>query len=324
MRHTNVLTVTALSLLAACGGGGGGGNTSSSPDLTLSIDANNAMLVAKVSYESALTSGDLGSLSGNGLPIGNAPGGVVKLDDAIASAAKAGGGQAQVPIPAETTPCAASGTVTVSGEIADPITPTLSPGDFFEIEYDACDEGLGDVTDGGMRMDINSFSGDFLSELFEMTVTLTLSTLQVTTGQDVLSSHGDATVSLNTLNSPSVSTSLSGNSMRIDANAMSELLTNYTSAITVEGGLVPSPYTKSASGTLDSTQLSGIISYSTPVIFEGFDSDYPSSGEFLVSGARSSLRLIAIDNVNVIIELDTNGDGAADETIQTTWVELGV
>lgn len=324
MRHTNYLTVMALSLLAGCGGGGDGGNTVISPDLTLSIDSNNAMLVAKVSYESALASGDLGSLSGAGLLIGNAPSGVVKLDGAIATAAKAGVTQAQVPIPAETTPCAASGTVTVSGEIADPITPTLSSGDFFVIDYDACDDGLGVLTDGGMRMDINSFSGDFMNELFEMTVTLTLSTFQVTSGQDVLSSHGDATVSLNTLNSPALSTSLSGNSMRIDANAMSELLTNYTSAITVDGGLVPSPYTKSASGTVDSTELSGIISYSTPVIFAGFDSDYPSSGEFLVSGAGSSLRLIATDNVNVTIELDTNGDGTVDETIQTTWLELGV
>jgi len=324
MRHKNCLIAAGLSLLAACGGSGGGGNTTVSPDATLTINSNNAMLVAKVSYESAIASGGLGSLSGNGLFVGSVPGGVSKLDNGIATAAKTGVGQAQVPVPAETTPCAVSGTVTVSGEIADPITPTLSAGDFFEIDYDRCDDGLGDVTDGLMRLDIDSFSGDFLSELFEMTVTLTLNTFQVTTGQDVLTSHGDASVSLNTLNSPAVSTSLDGNSMRIDANATSELLTNYMSAITVDGGLVPSPYTSSSSGTLDSTQLAGIIRYSTPVIFSGFDSDYPSSGEFLVSGAGSSLRLIAIDNVNVTIELDTNGDGTVDETLQTTWVELGV
>jgi hypothetical protein len=324
MRHANFLPLTAFSLLMACGGGGGSGNPVASPDPTLSIDSNNAMLVAKVSYESALASGGLGSLSGNGLLIGSAPDGVAKFNDAVVAAAKLGASQAQVPVPAETTPCASSGAVTVSGEIADPITPTLSPGDFFEIDYDACDDGLGDVIDGVMRLSINSFSGDFLGELFEMNVTLTLNTFQVTTGQDVTSSHGDATVSLNTLMSPTVSTSLSGNSMRIDANAMSELLTNYSSAITVDGGLVPSPNTMSASGTLDSTQLSGIIGYSTPVTFTGFGSEYPSSGQFLVSGGASSLRLIAIDNVNVSIELDTNGDGTVDETLQTTWVELGV
>ncbi|MGI9237994.1 MAG: hypothetical protein ACR2QZ_11390 [Woeseiaceae bacterium] len=324
MRHSYVLTVSAATLLAACGGGGGGGITTVSPDPTLSIDSNNAMLVAKVSFESALASGGLGALTGDNLLIGSTPGGVVKLDNAIAAAAKSGAGQAQVPIPAETTPCAMSGTVTISGEIADPITPTLSAGDFFEIDYNACDEGLGSVIDGGMRLDINSFSGDFLNDLFDMTATMTLTSFQVTTGQDVLRSHGDATVTLYTLSSPTISTSLSGNSMRIDANATSELLTNYSSTGTVEGGLVPTPFTMSTSGTLDSTQLSGVISYSTPVTFQGFDADYPNAGEFLVSGDSSSLRLIAIDNINVAIEIDADGDGTVDETLQTTWAELGV
>ncbi len=324
MRRIQLLPVTALSLLAACGGGGEGITAAPPPDLTLTIGSDNAMEVAKVSYESAQASGGLGSLSGGPLLVGSAPDGVAKARGGVALAAKFSTGQAQVPIPAETTPCASSGTVTISGDIADPLTPTLSPGDFFEIDYDACDEGLGEVIDGVMRLDIESFSGDFLNELFEMTVTLTLRSFQVANGQDVSSSDGDATVSLNTLNAPTVSTSLRGNSMRIDANAASELLTAYASAITAELGLVPAPYTMSASGTLDSTRLPGIISYSTPVIFTGFDAEYPSSGEFLVSGANSSLRLIAVDNVNVTIEVDTNGDGTVDETLQTTWAELGV
>ena len=322
MRSTNYLILTALLLLAACGGGSGGGTTVTSPDPSLSINSNNAMLVASVSYRSALVSGELGSLSGTDLLLDTGPGGVTSLDGAMSGAVKTGAGQAQVPIPAETTPCSSSGTVTVSGDIADPFTPTLSPGDFFVIDYAACDEGFGDVIDGLLRMDIVTFSGDFLSELFEMTVTLTLDTFQVTTGEDVLRSHGDATVSLNTMNSQAVETSLSGKSMRSDFNAMSDLLTNFTSASTFDGGQVPSPFTMSASGTLDSSELPGIISYSTPVTFAGFDSDYPSSGEFLVSGSSSSLRLIAVDNVNVVIEIDTNGDGTVDETLQTTWAEL--
>lgn len=323
MRHARFLTPVALSLLAACGGGGGGVAVNS-PGPTLSIDSANAVLVAKVSYDSALASGGLGSLSGNGLILGDGPGGVAKLGNTLSNAAKTGAGSSRVPIPAETTACAASGTVTISGDIADPFTPTLSPGDYFVADYEACDEGTGGVIDGGMRLDINSFSGDFLTALFEMNVTMTLTNLQVTAGQDVVTSHGDATVALNTLNSPAVSTSLSGNSMRIDANAASDSLTNYRSATTVDGGQVPAPYTMTSSGTLDSTQLPGIIRYSTPVVFQGFGSDYPSSGEFLVTGSSSSLRLIALDNVNVVIELDTNGDGTVDETIPTTWAELGV
>ncbi len=326
MQRSKFMIVGVVSVLAACGGGGGGGVTAvTSPVPTLSIDANNAADVAKVSYESALATGDLGALTTDGLILSNEPGGTfAKLDKAIAGVAKTGARQAFVPIPEETADCASSGTVTVSGEIADPFTPTLSPGDFFVINYNACNEGLGDVIDGGMRLDINSFSGDFLNQRFAMSSTLTLTQLQVTTTEDVLTSHGDATVSLDTLDAPAVATSLSGNSMRSDTNTSSETATNYASSVSVDGGQVPAPFTMSASGTLESTQLSGVVSYSTPVAFTGFGADYPSAGEFLVTGASSSLRLIAVDNVNVIIELDTNGDNTVDETIQTTWAELGV
>lgn len=325
MRLTIFIPVLALTSLAACGGSGGGGVVPvASPGPTVAIVSNNAMQVAKVSYESALDSGELGSLSGNGLFVGNQPGGFEKLGKAMAEAAKTGGGQGFVPLPAETTACANSGFVTVSGEIADPFTPTLSPGDFFVFDYDQCDEGFDEVVDGALRLDVNSFSGDFLSQLFDMTVTLTLTTFQVETLEDVMTSHGDATVSLNTLNAPAVTTSLSGNSLTADTNSSSETLTNFRSSVSVDGGQVPAPFTMSASGTLDSSEIGGVVGYSTPVIFTGFDADYPSSGEFLVTGDGSSLRLIAIDNVNVVIELDTNGDGVVDETLQTTWAELGV
>jgi hypothetical protein len=71
-----------------------------------------------------------------------------------------------------------------------------------------------------------------------------------------------------------------------------------------------------SSGTLDSSVLAGVINYSTPVTFQGFDFDYPSSGEFLVTSGTSSLRLIALDSVNVRIEI--NNDGVI-EIIDTTW-----
>lgn len=326
MQRTKFILFAGVLVLAGCGGGGGGGLAPvASPGPTVAIDSANAADVAKVSYESALATGDVGALTTDGLILSSEPGGAfAKLDKAIAAVAKTGSRQAFVPIPEETADCASSGTVTLSGEIADPFTPTLSPGDFFIINYNACDEGLGDVIDGGMRLDINSFSGDFQSQLFALSSTLTLTNLQLTTQQEVLTSHGDATVSLDTLAAPAVATSLSGNSMRSDTGSSSETATNYASSITVDGGQVPAPFTMSASGTLDSTQLSGVVSYATPVVFNGFDADYPSSGEFLVMGASSSLRLIALDNVNVIIELDTNGDNTVDETIQTTWAELGV
>ena len=56
---------------------------------------------------------------------------------------------------------------------------------------------------------------------------------------------------------------------------------------------------------------------------------YPSlawlvrTGELLVTGANNAtLRLIAIDDVNIQIEADYNGDGIIDEIMNTTWGEL--
>lgn len=325
MQRTAVITIASSLLFAGCGGGGSSGSGEgpvASPDLTVSITPNNAMEVAKVSWATALESVEFSDLTGTGLFIGGTSGGVSKLDDAIAMSAKSHGGPAEETIPAETVPCDVSGDVTVSGEIADPVTPTLTEGDFFEIDFNNCDDGLGSVTDGLMRMDIDAFNGDLASESFDMTVTLTLDTFQVTAGQDVITSHGDVTATIDTTNLPSLFTGISGNSMRIDANSSSESLTNFASSLNVDGTLDPAGYARSAAGTLDSTQLAGAIRYSTPDTFEGVDTDFPNSGEFLVEGNGSSLRLIALNNIEVRIELDLDGDGSVDETILTTWAEL--
>jgi hypothetical protein len=98
-------------------------------------------------------------------------------------------------------------------------------------------------------------------------------------------------------------------------------MTNFVS-LHAQTGLEPFPYTQTSSGTLNSTLLSGVVSYATPVDFEGSGLDYPDVGEFLVTGSNSSSRLTAIDNVNVRIDIDTDGNGTTDETIDTTWAAL--
>jgi len=134
--------------------------------------------------------------------------------------------------------------------------------------------------------------------------------------------NGDATATLNTESAPYVEASVSGDSMTTDTNAYSDTVTVYASAQTLDAGVSPSPYSMTASGTLDSSRLTGAVGYSTPVTFEGFDTDYPGTGELLVEGDSSSARLIALDSVNVRIEIDGNGDGTVDDTIDTTWEEL--
>lgn len=322
MKHSLIITLGATSLLVACGGGGGGLGNGNQPSAMVPISAANAVSVTKSSYQSALASASIGELSGETGIIAAAPGGVSKLSSIAGVSSKSGSGNAQVPIPATESPCDVSGSVTISGRIEDVVTPSLSPGDYFDIKFKRCVNLPGEETHGDLHFDVDAFSGDFLGGLYDMTMTLELDRFRVTTGNDVITSNGGATVTLNTANSPSVSTSVNGSSMTVDTNTSSETLFNFASAQTLDGGLFPAPFTMTASGTLDTSQIGGSVRYSTPVMFEGLDGDYPGIGELLVTGANSSVRLIAESNVDVRIELDTDADGTIDETINMTWAEL--
>ena len=326
MQRKAVIMIASSLLFAGCGGGGGGGGVTGPvvvPGPTVSITSTNAAEVAKVSYDTALDSGEFADLSGTGLFISGTSGGFSKLDGAIAASAKLGNsGQSQVPIPALTTACEVTGDVTVSGEIADPITPTLTAGDFFEIDYNNCDDGFGDVTDGLMRMDVDAFTGVLANELFDLTATFTLDTLQIIAGQDAVTSDGVVTATIDTTNALSLFTGISGQSMMLDSNLSSEHLTEFASSLNVDASQQIPTYMRSSSGTLDSTQLSGVVRYSTPVTFQGLGSEFPNVGEFLVQGAASSLRLIAVSSTDVRIDIDSDGDGNVDEMIETTWAEL--
>ena len=331
MKNSLVLTLSAISLLTACSGGnngfsedaaGGNGGNVPATGATIDITSANAMMITKLSYQAALSSGALADFSGGSGLLASGPGGLSKIDGSLAVSNKVGNTTANVVIPATTESCIPSGTMTLSGEIADPLTPTLTAGDFFDITYAMCDDGFS-VIDGALFYEVDAFNGDFVAGTYSLTMTATFTDFQVAADTDTLVSNGDLTVSIDTLQFPQVEAEASGNSLTIDGNASRTEMTNFTSLHSQNTGLDPSPYTQSSSGTLDSTLLAGVVSYSTPTEFEGFDADYPSAGVFVVTGSNnSSARLTAIDSVNVVIEIDTDGDGSFDEIFETTWVEL--
>ena len=312
-----VLAVTACSSSDTGGGIVPGG--APPPPSGFTITSANGVTVAKTSWDAAAGSADLVGLFGSsGGFVASVPATVNKIQR-IASAPDSGGSTTQgVPIPATDFDCA-FGIVTISGEIFDPLTPTLTPGDFIDSVYTDCDEGTGEIVNGVVRMTVDAFVGDLALGVYDLTATFVLTGLRVTTATDDLTSSGTVTVALDTTMLPAIAASISGSSLTTDGNTDSETLTNFEAVQTVDAGLQPAPYTMSSSGTLDSSVLGGVINYSTPEIFRGFDFDFPGSGEFLVTSGTSSLRLIALDNVNVRIEI--NNDGVI-EIIDTTWAAL--
>ena len=322
MKRTTTSLCIPLLLLVGCGGSGGGnGNGGNNPPTVgLDITGHNALEVSQVAYQAVVSSGDVAALAGSSGLTASAGGSLAK-----------GGAPAhfkgtlptlvqKIPFGPTTLPCAVSGSLTISGDLDNPLT--LTEGDTIRADYDNCDDGVGEVIDGRLDFIVDAFSGDILTGVYNLTMTMDLINFRSTSATDVLMVDGDGTATLNNLQAPYVEASVSGNSLTSDMNGVSQSLTLYSSAQTLDAGVEPAPYTMIASGTLDSSELSGVISYTTTVMFEGLGNDYPNTGELFVDGGDSSARITAIDSVNVQIEIDADGDGMVDETIMTTWAEI--
>ena len=323
--NRSILIALVPFALAACGGGSNDSDPGSSnppPSAAMGIDAGNGLQVAQIAYQSAVASGEMADLAGDTGLTGNSGGGLFKpstgnpgiIDNLM-----------QIAVGPLELACNVSGTVTITADLNDATGQTLSAGDTITTAFSACDDGIGEVLDGTLEAEILMITGDVLSGIYEMTMRMDLTNFQSTTATDVLLATGDATATIDTLETPFVEASVSGSSILTDTNGSTETLTNYSSAQTVDTGVIPSPYTLVTSGTLDSSQLTGSVTYSTPVMFEGADDNYPNVGEMLITGDSSSARLIAQANgVDVVIQIfsNTTGTGTPDSTINTTWTEL--
>ena len=319
MKNLHLLAICTTLALASCGGGSSFSGGTAETSTSLGLTSANVLTAASVSYRAAFGSGDLTNVGGNigasaAAPDSAAPTASMQLSGFLVSALQ------QTPFGPDVFPCVVSGSVTISGDIADPLTLTV--GDAFSIDATACDDGSGEIVDGLISITVTDFSGDFLLGTYLLGMKALLDSLQVTTATDVISSTGDASIALDTMATPFVSASVSGSSMMTSSNASTETLSNYATEQSTDAGITPTPYTLTSRGTVDSSQLADLVSYSTPVQFQGDGINYPHTGELLIKGGNSSARVIALDNVNVRVELDSDGDGIVDVTVDTTWDAL--
>jgi hypothetical protein len=315
------LLATAL-MTSACGGGDSStfGGTEPVSD-SFGIDSGNGVAAARQSYEAVLASGGIADIGG-AAGLSSAP------SDGSAIARQAAAPEelvldvvSLIPFGPDVEPCfGGTGTVTISGDIAVP--GTLTPGDVFRIEYDLCDEGQGEIIDGDIDLTVRDFSGDLFLGTYLLGMDAVIDTLSIATGTDTLITDGDATIAINTQEAPYIETSVSGSRITQTSNAGTETLASYSSSQSLDGNQDPPEYTMDASGTLDSARLPGTVTYSTETTFRGFVPAYPREGALLVRGDSSSARLVVLDDTNVRVEIDSNGDGAVDDAIDLTWEEF--
>ena len=287
----------------------------------MAITPDNSKPAARVAYGATVQSAGTGEMVGGTGLVSN-PGGYQKPGVQSSLPGLLGRVVQGVPIGPDNYDCSVFGAQTLSGDIASPLT--LSAGDRINVEAFDCDDGLGEVINGRMEMTVALFSGDILGGLYLLEMDVDLINFRVTTATDEVTSNGDSRVSIDTTGTPILLLGISGSSLATTSlSAGTEVLTAFETSQSVNTGVVPEPYTLSSSGRVNSSQLSGYVDFSTPVTFQGAGAGYPFAGELLITGANGgTIRLIALDDVNVRIETDIEGDGVVDASEDTTWADI--
>ena len=82
-------------------------------------------------------------------------------------------------------------------------------------------------------------------------------------------------------------------------------------------------FTMDFDGTYYGSLIGGTIDFETPVTVSGTVDANPDAGSLIITGVNGSkLRINALDNVNVELLVDNDGDDVYETTITTTWAAL--
>lgn len=212
--------------------------------------------------------------------------------------------------------CTVSGSLTVSVNDADN-SGSLSSGDSMSVTFNSCVETNGALS-GALMFTFDTLTGNFLADAYKASMTMSFDAFAVTASQFSASANGSLTLVVDKTALNEFTSSVSTPSLAVSGTyagvIRTRMLSNYTAtrnrAPDVTHGYLT---THTFTGSLTSTALgSQTISFATPAAFVIRGTDYyPSTGVLLVTGANNAkLRITAVSNANVTLELDADGNGS--------------
>jgi hypothetical protein len=321
-RYLAMAALVAVGIVTtiATGGGGGSGDGGFEPDTspTLNITADNGLDVATAVIVAVGLSYNLGDITG-----GNVASGGLDIQSG-AEVSKLAGNFFKTLLPGVQQAlenCANGGTVDVT--ITQANVNTITIGDRIVAVFVDCDDGLGYVISGRIDIRIAAIQGDILTDVFLLGMDVLMTDVIVTEGTSLMTTDGDFTLTLDSLDFPVVRTSLSGDSLRLGSDGEEVTLTAFDHALQLDLGVSPEALVANVFGRLQSSILGGSVDYETATAIEAIGDEDPHVGVMLITGAdNSSIRVVIIDSSQVQLEVDENGDRTVDEFIDTTWDEL--
>jgi hypothetical protein len=221
--------------------------------------------------------------------------------------------------------CDVSGTVTVSGHKA--LATSFSAGDKLDVIYDLCARP-GEKLDGSMEFSIGSFS-QMPDSAYVVSGTVAQSGLLRVIGGSCFSGTGtiETNFDYQFLSTGSIHATSSGTNFDVWAGGRSQQLTGASVGYEITSG---EPFTllmRESSGVMTSEDAGGSYSYQSlsPDQFYA-DEDAatgPFSGELMVTASDgSSMRMVALGELDVRLDLDFDGDAVIDDSILTTYATL--
>jgi hypothetical protein len=329
-----VVVLSAGALLAACGGGGGGGGgggdsvtTSSNP---VTISASNAPDVAAASYKTtAGLEGGGGGATGflTGAVAQTNPGGIDLVDVLISQVKEVpqlASAEATATLTgaviSQTVDCFNGGSISFSFDDANN-DQQLSNGESLSFTANNCTED-GMVMNGSVSVSNITVSGDPVTALpYSMQFSMQVNNFSVTEGAESVALNGGMTLSEASSDGILFTRSISGNSIQVTEGGVTASLSNFSIAASENENTLA--FTLDLNATVNSSELGGSVTMVTDTVFEGFALDYPSVGQATITGANNtSVTLIALDSVNVRLQIDADGDAVAETIVDTTWDAL--
>ena len=317
LRITIIAACVGLTL-AACGGGSSGSSPAPGPTGgdPAAITMDNAELIAGVVAGVAVGDGVFGALSGVEFP--SIPGATGAIET---GAAKIRSPSQLFATSSASFDCAASGTVDIDVTISDPLQP--SENDVYAFQFTNCDDDTGTITNGGMIMTITALDGDFTSGQMLLGVSMQLTAFQVTEGGETTGASGTVTVTIDSRTPPLTTITVSTSALATSSDGTAEAVSNMTVTISEDASMFPTAVSVSTSFTVDSPRIGGVVTVSTSLAMQASGEEYPYIGELRITGAgNSAIVVIALDANRVRLEIDIDGDGAFDDSLETTWDEL--
>jgi hypothetical protein len=213
-----------------------------------------------------------------------------------------------------------SGSMSVAWDDADD-DDEFSSGDTFSITFNNCrDEALGLTMNGQLALSNFTLTGDPFSSSWSMVASFSFKNLRMTDGAESISLNGGYNYSI-AQDGTDYSGNISGSSLTLVEGGFTHDLRDFTIASTFNEATNVNAGTYE--GRLISSRIGGSVVFTTPVHFEGVGDGYPYDGRLKITGADdTSVTLIVIDSATVWLEVDSDGDGSVDDTIMTTWEAL--